>query len=321
MKVELYNSSNKEEWNCFVEQTNHPSFLFHRNFMDYHSDRYRDHSLLFYETNQLIAILPAHANDGVLCSHFGLSYGGIIHLASLRTETFLTLLEALANYCKSNHFKAIVLNEIPFIYQHSLSCHLPFVANVLQATQHVQLLSTLDCTTPLFPNTNRKRMIQKGIDEGYSVQEDQSPKAFWQEILTPRLQDRYQVNPVHTLDEIEQLIQAFPQSIKQMNVYNTDGILVGGTTLFITPHVVHLQYIAGKEEDNKKGALDYLIYSLIQTYQGKVRYFDFGSSHWSPKQLNKGLLYWKESFGARSIPQYCYTFQVENLLQARQIID
>lgn len=321
LKVVLYNSDYKDDWNCFLEQANPASFLFHRNFMDYHRDRFCDHSLLFYEGDRLIALLPAHTNDTVLCSHFGLSYGGIIHRASLTTAAFLALLELLAEHCKEYQLEAIILNEIPFIYQHSVNSLMPFVSHALQAVQHVQMLSTIDFKAPLPLNTNRKRMIQKGIKNGYWIQEDSSATSFWQRILIPRLHDRYQANPVHTIEEIESLLQAFPQSIKQMNVYNSQGELVGGTTLFIHPHVVHLQYIAGNEMDNNKGALDLLIYTLIQHYQTTVRYFDLGSSHLNPKQLNKGLLYWKESFGARSIPQYCYTFQVENLLQARRVID
>ncbi|WP_233266190.1 GNAT family N-acetyltransferase [Myroides fluvii] len=321
MKVIRYNSDHQDEWNGFLAHANNSSFLFHRNFVDYHRDRFADHSLLFYENDCLVALFPAHEKDNTLCSHLGLSYGGMIHSASLTTATFLSLLEILAQHCKQHQIERIVLNDIPHIYQHTQSCLVPYVANILQAVQQVQLLSTLDLTTPVALNSNRRRMIQKGLKNGYRIQEAPTPISFWQEILIPRLQQRYQTNPVHTVEEIEKLMHAFPKSIKQMNVYNAEGVLVGGTTLFIHPHVVHLQYIAGREEDNNKGALDFLIYTLIQQYRDQVRYFDFGSSHLSPKQLNKGLLYWKESFGARSVPQYCYTFNVENLLQAQHIID
>ncbi|MGS4346999.1 hypothetical protein ACKUSY_15715 [Myroides odoratus] len=321
MKVVVYQSDDKETWNSFLEQVNAASFLFNRHFMDYHSPRFHDHSLLFYDNHRLIAILPAHVQGTILCSHFGLSYGGILHQATLPLEAYLSILHALAAHAKECEFEAIILNEIPAIYQHTASHGLAFVGYALSATVQVQLLSTLDFRTPLSLNTNRKRMIQKGIKNGYWIQEDTVATAFWQEILLPRLEDRYHTTPVHTVEEMNGLMQAFPQAIKQLNVYDGTGTLVGGTTLFIHPHVVHLQYIAGRESDNNKGALDFLIHTLMEQYKNEVRYFDFGSSHLSPKQLNKGLLYWKESFGARSMPQYCYTFLVENLLQVRQLID
>lgn len=322
LKVVRYTPEYQERWNLFLEQATNASFLFHRAFMDYHQARFMDHSLLIYEDHKLVALLPAHTEEQVLCSHFGLSYGGIIHLPTLTLAQYLTIIEAIALHCKQLGIDALIINEIPSIYTKQTTNTLAFISHALQGgPPSVQLLSTLDFTSPMQLNTNRKRMIQKGIKKGYTVKEDALATAFWQEILTPRLRDRYNTDPVHSLAEITQLMQAFPQSIKQVNVYTSTGKLAGGVTLFIHPQAVHLQYIAGTEEDNKNGALDLLIYTLLEQYQSTVRYFDFGSSHISPKQLNAGLLYWKESFGARSTPQYCYSFAVENLLQVRALID
>lgn len=255
--------------------------------MDYHQDRFDDHSLLIYEAGKLIALLPAHLEDQVLCSHFGLSYGGIIQLATLTLHQYVAMIEAIADHCQQGGIHSLVINEIPSIYNTTTTNTLAFISSALQGNPpQVQVLSTLDIAHPIHLNTNRKRMIQKGVQNGYYVQEDHTPTSFWQTILLPRLSDRYSTAPVHTLAEITYLMQAFPQSIKQMNVYTFAGELVGGTTLFVHPNVVHTQYIAGREEDNQRGALDLLFYTLIEQYKSTVRYFDFGSSHVSPKQLN-----------------------------------
>ncbi|MGG5506376.1 MULTISPECIES: GNAT family N-acetyltransferase [unclassified Myroides] len=321
MKVVHYNTRLKNDWNNMLQQATNASFLFQREFMEYHGDRFCDHSLLLYEGKKLVALLPAHLEDGVLCSHFGLSYGGIIHASSLTFTQFIAIIEALAQYCKLHDISSVILNEIPVIYSQTPTNNLAFLSNALRGNLlSVQLLSTLDLASPNPLNTNRKRMIQKGKKQGYYIAEDPSATSFWQAVLEPRLQARYHTTPVHSLEEITHLMQAFPTNIKQMNVYNAQGEIVGGTTLFIHPQVVHLQYIAGKEEDNKNGALDLLMYTLMEQYKSTKRYFDFGSSHSSPKQLNPGLLYWKESFGARSVPQYCYALTVENLLQAPALI-
>ncbi|MDM1407526.1 hypothetical protein HX062_07615 [Myroides sp. DF42-4-2] len=322
LRIVRYTSEYRAIWNHFLQRATHGSFLFHRDFMDYHQARFTDHSLLVYEGATLIALLPAHEEEQVLCSHFGLSYGSIIQLPRLSFHQYLALVEAIAMHCQEEGLTTLLINEIPSIYNKLTTNTLAFISHALQGGKPtVQLLSTLDFEFPIQLNTNRKRMVQKGIKKGYTIKEDLMPTAFWRDILQPRLRDRYQTSPVHSVAEISQLMQAFPESIKQVNVYNAEGVLVGGTTLFIHPQVVHLQYIAGKEEDNKNGALDLLIYTLLKEYQTQVRYFDFGSSHLSPKQLNAGLLYWKESFGARSTPQYCYSFQIENLLKVRALID
>lgn len=322
MKVVRYTSEYQDTWNLFLEQATNASFLFHRDFISYHQDRFTDHSLLLYEGHKLVALLPAHIEEQVLCSHFGLSYGGILQLPSLSFHQYLAVIEAIALYCQQVEIHSLIINEIPTIYNKQTTNTLAFISHALNGGKpSVQLLSTLDFAFPMQLNTNRKRMVQKGVKKGYIVKEDPLANAYWQDILIPRLRDRYNTDPVHSLSEITQLMQAFPQSIKQVNVYTSTGKIAGGVTLFIHPHVAHLQYIAGTEEDNKNGALDLLIYTLLEQYQSTVRYFDFGSSHISPKQLNAGLLYWKESFGARSTPQYCYSFSVENLLKVRALIE
>jgi len=321
LRIEQYSAQNQNSWNHFLTHTNTPNFLFHRDFMDYHKARFCDHSLLIYDKDELVALLPAHQEKNLIYSHLGLSFGGILTTPDCTLSQFILIFEAILQYFQTQEVDTLILNEIPFIYAHSPVNHLAFLSHVLEAKlQRIQLLSTLDFHHPSPLNTNRKRMIKKGIKNGYIISETTSPAAFWDEILLPRLADRYTTTPVHTLAEITGLMQSFPQQIKQFCVYTASGQLVGGTTIFIHDHVVHLQYIAGKEEDNANGALDLLIYTLLEQYKSSVRYFDFGSSHLHENQLNKGLIYWKESFGARSIPQYCYAFSIQNLEKIQQII-
>lgn len=78
MIVKQYNIKDKEIWNEFVLNSKQGTFLLNRNYMDYHSDRFDDNSLMFYDTkDRLTAILPANIKDNVLQSHQGLSYGGL----------------------------------------------------------------------------------------------------------------------------------------------------------------------------------------------------------------------------------------------------
>ena len=71
-----YNSNMKAEWDAFVETSKNGTFLFMRNYMEYHSDRFADHSLMFYCNNRLLAVLPANIRESekTLVSHGGLTY-------------------------------------------------------------------------------------------------------------------------------------------------------------------------------------------------------------------------------------------------------
>ena len=78
MKICKYSNSNLEEWNQFVALSKNGFFMFDRNYMDYHKDRFIDNSLMFYDAkDNLIAILPANISNNILYSHQGLSFGGI----------------------------------------------------------------------------------------------------------------------------------------------------------------------------------------------------------------------------------------------------
>src|SRR5690606_16173620 len=77
-KVIKYTPSFYNEWNDFIKNSKNGTFLFHRDFMDYHNDRFEDHSLLVFKNEKLVAVLPANKKEGDLHSHQGLTYGGLI---------------------------------------------------------------------------------------------------------------------------------------------------------------------------------------------------------------------------------------------------
>src|SRR5690606_20229420 len=104
----------------------------------------------------------------------------------------------------------------------------------------------------------------------------------------------------------------FPNNIHQFNVFKGPEI-VGGATIFETENVAHAQYISANEDKQQLGTLDFLFEFLINERFKNKKYFDFGTSNHIPgKNLNEGLLYWKESFGARSISQYFFEIKTAN---------
>ena len=127
--------------------------------------------------------------------------------------------------------------------------------------------------------------------------------------MVPNLKDRFDVEPVHSLTEIEHLKLKFPNHIRQYNVF--DGAeVVAGATIFESKRVAHVQYISGNKNRNESGSLDYLFDYLITKEFNHKDYFDFGTSNENEgNNINQGLLYWKEGFGARSYTQHFYTLE------------
>jgi hypothetical protein len=63
-----------------------------------------------------------------------------------------------------------------------------------------------------------------------------------------------------------------------------------------------VQYLAADDMSRKMGLLDLVLENAITQSQSKKKFFDFGISTLNNGYLmNKGLVFYKESFGARTI--------------------
>ena len=65
-EIRRYTPADKPLWDKYVAKARNATFLFFRDYMDYHSDRFEDHSLMFFVGNHLHSILPANIVDTTL---------------------------------------------------------------------------------------------------------------------------------------------------------------------------------------------------------------------------------------------------------------
>ena len=270
--------------------------------MDYHKDRFEDFSLLIYKGERLYALLPANINDDVVYSHQGLTYGSFVLQDSAKLKsTFLAFKEVL-KFLFEERIKKLDIRIIPTFYNSLPSDELEYILYKAEASlvkRDVILL--IDYQNKLRFQKNRREGINKAKRKGLLVKVDGDYEKFWNEILIPNLKEKYNTSPVHSLDEIKLLAARFPKHIKQVNVYQDDKI-VAGTTLFLTKNVVHPQYISGNENKNELGSLDLLMNDVFDHFKEGRNYFSFNtSSEENGKLLNEGLLFWKESCGARPL--------------------
>ena len=270
--------------------------------MDYHKDRFEDFSLLIYKGERLYALLPANINDDVVYSHQGLTYGSFVLQDSAKLKsTFLAFKEVL-KFLFEERIKKLDIRIIPTFYNSLPSDELEYILYKAEGSlvkRDVILL--IDYQNKLRFQKNRREGINKAKRKGLLVKVDGDYEKFWNEILIPNLKEKYNTSPVHSLDEIKLLAARFPKHIKQVNVYQDDKI-VAGTTLFLTKNVVHPQYISGNENKNELGSLDLLMNDVFDHFKEGRNYFSFNtSSEENGKLLNEGLLFWKESCGARPL--------------------
>lgn len=281
--------------------------------MDYHKDRFDDFSLMVFKANKLVALLPANRVGNEIHSHQGLSYGGLLLNKSCKFQEVLDCFKSVLCFLDSKSIQQLHLKLLPKIYNVLPSDEIDYLLFILNAkTQKKETLSVIGQGHKIKISKNRFEGVRRGEKHKLSIREESEFEGFWNAILSVNLKLKHDAKPVHTLEEIEDLKLKFPKNIRQFNVYN-DGKLVAGTTIFESQKVAHCQYISGDEHKNALGSLDFLHHHLLTNVFQDKDYFDFGSSNEANgKQVNKGLQFWKEGFGARTIIQESFSVNPEH---------
>lgn len=293
-----YDSTMEAEWNMAVEESRNATFLIKRQYLDYHSDRFKDHSLVFEQNNEVIALFPANEQGTVIYSHQGLTYGGLIMTSKCKGAIVLEIFENIISYYKNKGFTDLIYKPIPHIYHIK-----PSEEDIYALYRHnarmesCGISSTIDLSQDIIFNSLRTRGVKKALSNNVEVKEEKDFSLFW-ELLTNNLQSRHSVSPVHSLSEIELLVNRFPENIR-LYTASQSGELLAGVVIYETKTCIHSQYIASSQKGRDISALDLLFSYLIKERYADAKYFDFGiSTEQNGEVLNKGLLSQKEGFGA-----------------------
>jgi hypothetical protein len=306
IEARLYTASDTQAWNDFVATSRNGFFMFDRGYMDYHADRFVDHSLMIFDDGGLIALLPANHKDGVLSSHQGLTFGGFLTDKSMRAETMLQTFDATIALLRSLDFKKIHYKAIPHIYH-----RYPAEEDLYALFRKDARLSRVDSSTtiplaaPYTPNKGKKAGIAKAKKNDVEIRENESLDDYFA-LLNSRLQERHDTKATHSADEMRLLQSRFPENIRLYSAH-LDTKMIAGILVYLSPQVVHTQYIGAREEGLALGANEFLIDHIIKIYTGQKTYFDFGiSNERGGTVLNAGLAAQKEHFGGRTIVHQFY---------------
>ena len=306
-----YTPDKLAEWNAFVATSKNGTFLFERGYMDYHADRFDDYSLMFYLDNSLFALLPANKVSTTLYSHQGLTYGGLIFNHKATAERIQQLFRELNVFLAQNGFRKVIYKPVPHIY-HQVPAEedLYSLFSVCDA-QIIErnLSSAIDLQNKLKWSRDRKYGINRCKNNHIIVEESNDFKGFWK-VLEDNLQKKYDARPIHTLEEIELLKSRFPAQIKLFTA-TRNGEVLGGTVLYITPTVVHTQYISANEEGKHLRVIDGIFHHLLTEREWTASYFDFGTSNEEDGHiLVEPLIHQKGGFGGRGICYDWYEWEV-----------
>ena len=303
-EIRRYTPADKQAWDRYVSKARNATFLFYRNYMDYHADRFTDHSLMFYVGSHLHSILPANIVGDTLYSHQGLTYGGLVMDIDVTAADVIQLFREMNDWLRAAGICRVVYKPVPWVYhQHAAEEDLYPLFWICNAK-----VISRDIGTVIFMQQHlrwrkdRRRRLRKAHELGVEVKREDNFRVFWP-VLENNLVDRHGVRPVHTVEEIELLHSRFPKHIVQYNSYY-NGEVVAGLTFYLSPQVLHGQYCSSTPIGKQVGAVDAIYERAMYEDFPDYQYLDFGrSTEGDGSVLNDGLVAQKEGFGGRAI---CY---------------
>ncbi|MBO3269422.1 GNAT family N-acetyltransferase [Hymenobacter defluvii] len=304
-QIKRYAPSDAHIWDELIEQSVNGGFILKRSFMEYHQERFDDFSFLLWSNNKLLAVFAAamprqRAHDRLLIAHPGLTYGGLITAHNLKYSVLEALYTALFNFLKENGFTQLKIKLTPRVFCKYYSDNSSFLLSKSSfELERRELNSVVDLTQDFKIGSRQQNNLRKAKKNNVRVEISERLDAFWQ-ILIDNLRQVHGVKPVHTLAEITYLRESHPENI-ELYIAQIENRILAGVVVFkeLQKGYLHSQYVSTNAEGRQVGAVDAILYHIMQQAQGKYQRFSLGIST-VEGEVNYGLLSYKEGFGARA---------------------
>jgi hypothetical protein len=312
-EVRIYSPNLKGDWDEFVGFAKNSNFLFFRDYMDYHSGRFVDHSLMFYLDGRLVSCLPATRIGQRLYSHQGLTYGGLVMHPDVRLNAVCSIMARLVAHIGERGFDGLVYNPMPYIYHH-LPADEDIVA--LNGLGGKVIASKATCAARSGDHLksfseNRRSDVRRFRQSAMEVARSYDFQGFMTTCAS-LLSRRFSAKPVHTISEIQTLANSFPNHIKLYAVHSQSQINAG-VIIYCNACCSKVQYVGYDDLGKEAGAVAAIFANLMDEVLSPNSWLEFGHSEDSDGRFNEGVHLYKESLGARVIQLRSYFLEPDSL--------
>ena len=306
-EIQPYTREQESRWDRFVmEDSMNGTFLQTRKFLNYHPEgRFTDASFFVEKSGIVVAVVPGCSVDGSFISHLGSTFGGpVISKDFYSGNKILEIVKDIDDYIVRN-FKSVKLKPTSPIFATVPTDLLDYALEHSGYSRHTEL----SCYTPIAkdvdPLENCKRECRHNFRQSeklnltYGEIPDCEMEKFYDFLVKSKA--RYNTKPVHSLAELQNLKQRFPEEILFRGVWQ-DGIYLSGMMIFYfrQAKVFHFQYLAPDDSKRETNATTSLfVNAMREAAQVGCEKFSWGiSTEDAGAYLNENLYRFKESFGA-----------------------
>ena len=298
----------REAWNDHVAASNNGTLFHDLDFLAYHpAGRFDFRHLVALRGDRIEAVIPGAVRpDGIFASPAGASVGGPVVTRSLRLHGALEVIERLQAHSRTQDWRGIEFTLAPAVYDNEPNQLIDFALHAagfkLVHRAMPLLLPLRHSQSARYQNLftqSRRSYVRASRRKGVRVLKAKSEAAPAFLDLLQETYGRLDRPPTHTSDEIMDLCRRLPDRI-QIWLAWIDDIAIAGILLFIlNRNVCCTFYICDRGSHRQYHGSTVLIADLIDILGDQdFRYLDLGPSA-SNTHLNRGVLYFKESLGAR----------------------
>lgn len=308
-ELKKYTVEYRAIWDDVVNKSKNGNFMHQRDYVDYHSHRFNEQSVIVLKQGKAVAVFLCNLIDNQIVSYGGLTYGGLIYGCNLHAVDVLDIFHKIAEHYKQINVKSIIYKAVPHLYHRYPADEDIYALYRLGARLYRRdISSAIRLGRRIKFSDSRKHTIRKSFKLGIEIREDDFFADYHK--LLSQVVMKFGAKPVHTLEELKLLKNRFPENIRLFGGFKAEQLLAG-VIMYDFDDVVHTQYMASSDEGREVGALDFVLANLIEITFAERKYFSFGiSTEQDGKYLNEGLIFQKEGFGARGIVHDFYEWDL-----------
>lgn len=321
-----YKEEYAQEWDDFVLNNSiNGNFLQTRNFYSYHPEsRFQDASLMFYQDDELAAVLPANVvDDGkVLLAHQGSTFGGIVVGRKFANSIgYNWIFEEMTDYFQQTGYETVELRMHSNLYSPSYKSNelldYYFQLNNFTVRSEIGFFMNVENLPENYVSgfeKLKKRKLNKAKKQGLTFRKldtDAEVHEFY-EVLSNNMK-KFDTEPVHSEAELLDFKNSRLKDIVSFyGVYHGEEMIAGSMVFnFCDKKVFHTQYLASRQDRLEYCPNEFLYVGLIEAAKSEgYKYLSYGTA-----SLNHGLVYneslgrFKEGFNTDTYVNRCYIWQ------------
>ena len=313
MEIKKFTLDYTDKWDDFVNNYSLNGTIYHtRKFLNYHNEKFIDTSILIYNNNNLVCVVPCCLSNGINFSHKGATYGGpVLTKNKLYVHEIENIINMIFDYY-DNKFECRMANDIYF--EEPINMLYYMIGKKLNIK--LELSWYIKSGTNLIENITNKRnkdnLIKMSQNPNYKFYSttDTYDYMMYYDILKKNLVTNHNSNPTHTLEEFIHIkdILGYKQELFIVKNIIDNIILAGVYVIKVTDICWYTFYITRNIDIKNSGIMVIYIMNQISEIakENNIKYVDYGiSTENTGMILNIGLSEFKnDSLGG--LPNYRY---------------